>query len=48
MNTYEVKMVIKTYSEDPEDWIVDSVALNLEDEGETIESIEINRKSDQE
>ena len=42
MNTYTVTLTIKTYSEDPEDWIIDSISDQLEDD-ETIESITITQ-----
>ena len=40
LNTYKVTMYIKTWSKDPEDWIVDAVAEQLE-EPEQIESIKV-------
>jgi len=42
MNTYVVKLVVKTYSEDPEEWVIDAIADKLE-EGESISSIAIER-----
>ena len=40
MNKYPVPLTIETYSEDPEDWIVDAISEQLEDD-ETISSIQI-------
>ena len=40
MNKYTVTLTIETYSEDPEDWIIDSISQVLEDD-ETISSIQI-------
>ena len=42
MNTYKVTMYIKTWSEDPEDWIVDAVSQDMEAD-EEIESIKVQR-----
>ena len=42
MNSYEVKLVISTYSEDPEDWIIDSISQVLEDD-EQLDFIEVKR-----
>jgi hypothetical protein len=40
MNKFIVKMVIETYSDDPEEWIIDAVADNLE-EDESIQTFSI-------
>lgn len=45
MNKFIVKMVIETYSEDPEEWIIDSIGDQLE-EGERIPSFAIERIED--
>ena len=42
MNQYKITMIINTYSEDPEEWIIDSVGDQLE-EDESINSIRIER-----
>ncbi len=42
MNKYTVTLEIETYSEDPEDWIIDSISENLEDD-EQLVSINIKR-----
>ena len=42
MNTYQVTIVLDTYSDSPEDWITESVIDQLE-EGETIHSLEVKR-----
>jgi hypothetical protein len=42
MNTYVVKLVVKTYSEDPEEWIIDAIGDKLE-EDESILSFAIER-----
>jgi predicted subunit of tRNA(5-methylaminomethyl-2-thiouridylate) methyltransferase len=42
MNKYIVKMVIETYSDDPEEWIIDAVADKLE-EDERIPTFAIER-----
>ena len=42
MNQFKVTLVINTYSEDPEDWIVDAVGDQLEDD-ESLNSIDIER-----
>ena len=45
MNTYKITMVVKTYSEDPEEWITDSVGDHLE-EDESIVSLSVERVSE--
>ena len=45
MNKFIVKMVIETYSEDPEEWIIDSISDQLE-EDESIRSYAIERIED--
>ena len=45
MNKFIVKMVIETYSEDPEEWIIDSINDQLE-EDESIPSFSIERIED--
>lgn len=45
MNKFIVKMVIETYSEDPEEWIIDTIGDQLE-EGESIPSFMIERVDD--
>ena len=42
MNTYEVTLGLRTYSEDPEEWIIDSIAQVLEDD-ERLDFIEVKR-----
>ena len=32
MNQYKITMIINTYSEDPEEWIIDSVGDQLEED----------------
>ena len=32
MNKFTVTLEIETYSDDPEDWIIDSISENLEDD----------------
>lgn len=43
MNTYTVTLTINTYSEDPEDWIIDSISDQLEDD-ESITAITITKQ----
>ena len=42
MNHYEVTIRLTTYSDDPEDWLVDAIGENLE-EDEQIDSINVDR-----
>lgn len=45
MNKFIVKMVIETYSEDPEEWIIDAIGDQLE-EDESIPTFAIERIED--
>ena len=44
MNTFKVTMIINTYSDEPEEWITDSVGDHLEDD-ESIVSLDITSVS---
>ena len=44
MNTFQVTIVLETWSASPEDWITEGIIDQLElDEGETIHSVEVKR-----
>ena len=42
MNKYVITLTIETYSEDPEDWVIDAITDELEGD-ETLSGIEIER-----
>ena len=44
MNKFTIVLEIETYSEDPEDWVIDSIGDNLE-EDESITSCTITRST---
>lgn len=44
MNKFTVTLEIETYSDNPEDWIIDSISENLEDD-EQLMSINVQLQS---
>ena len=44
MNKFRIVLEVETYSADPEDWVVDSISQNLE-EDETVVSCNVSRVS---
>tara|TARA_B100000073_G_scaffold322550_1_gene303934 strand:+ start:404 stop:580 length:177 start_codon:yes stop_codon:yes gene_type:complete len=42
MNKFRIVLEVETYSADPEDWVVDSIAENLEDD-ESLRSCQVSR-----
>ena len=44
MNKFRIVLEVETYSADPEDWVVDSISQNLE-EDETVVSCKVSRVS---
>ena len=42
MNKFRIVLEVETYSADPEDWVIDSIAENLEDD-ESLVSCQVSR-----
>ena len=42
MNKYTITLTIETYSENPEEWVVDAIAAELEGD-ETVSGIRVER-----